>query len=501
MSAAVVIGTATAQSVADFSGASYNPFSIAFGTSPDETQKGWSSYNLGDIGGDLAFMQNLGITQIKTYSSGIASTPVNNSDILAYVTNFSSINSGIATGNTSQVATSLQTLNSIYVPGAAIAGTKWIVTQASALEMKTWVGTNVSGGTTGTNGTIGVNPTNDNSGALPTSVTLLAADGTSTQTVAIANAATYDLAMWDIEFAVMNAANARLNLTQPASGPTGSYGATAAGGLNSSYTLGLIIGNEINANNVTPTQAVDYIQFAQERRDAYGLTAAELPVTTSTNAAGVWQQASYAAVLAAVDKIVFYNNYGFTFDEAGQADGSTTVTPESAITNVVDNYNSFLQWLQDNGYSDIDAILGEHGWPSNSNDNASGSFNLTTEQAYFLGQDGEGGFEGALKQLAAAGATNFFFDMFDEPWKAANDPNNSERNFGIATATQSADRSDPNADPSDPSEVRSLKFSLESEFQGAFGESLPVPEPGALSLIGLGLLTAALARRKREAVH
>lgn len=494
---------AHAETVADYSGASYGSRSVTFsfdsGKPTSTSPKGAGNYNVIDINGDLDFMQANGVTRIKTYDSGLISQE-NWSEIDNYINSFSAVNSSPSTASTQ-----IMDMNGPFIQGG-VSGDKWIIGQAAAKQMKVYAGTNVSStmlsltpiGTqtsktvtlrTGTGAsdtkTVNINPLNY-------TYDRFAGSPTPTKTI------NYSMAHWDIELAIMNAANARVNI-QHAGGAN--YTATPQSGFNHQYTEALIIGNEVNANGLSDAQEIaDVMAFAVARRAAYGLTEAELPITTSTNAAGVYQSTDWQnLVLANVDDIAFYNDYGFGFT-SGQAAPGTTV--EDGITNVVGNYNSFVSWLSSNGFADITPMLGEHGWPSASliEDPSSTDYNSTNEGLYFFGKTGE--YDGSLQQLAEAGATSFFFEFFDEPWKGNNVGTSSEGYFGVATTTQSSSRADPNNDPDNPAGDRLIKDFTDPSIAGDLltTMNIQVPEPGHVAaLVGLaGILAVAWSRRKRR---
>lgn len=468
--------------VADFSGVSYSPYSIRY---TDNSQlKGFGAYDVGDINGDIAFMQQQGIKAVKTYNAGLTQgQPFN--QLEAYVNLFSTLNT-----NPAGAATTLATMNNEFaVGGGTITGTKWIIGQASANNMHYFAGTNVSGPM--------LDFVPDSQSAL--SVTLLNTDGITTRTVDITPASyqytdfsnqpqtiTYSAAHWDIEIAMMNIANGQMNIQAPADSES-SYSATPLGGINAATAMGLIVGNEVLSNDLTAAQVAQVMAFAKARRDAYGLTDHQLPITSSTNSPGNWQGDMANEVLPYVDGIIFYNTYGFPFDANGQAESGADVTPESGITNVINTHESFVQWLQANGHGHITPIIGEHGWPSNSEDNSFNSFNVDNERDYYLGTES---YEGILKRLSDLNVTNFLFEMFDEPWKGTGD--SSEAHFGIAVATQEQARD--SGEPWTYPQVRTMKFEGLDDLMG----TQVIPEPGVAGLlIAAGLLFGARRLRRR----
>ncbi|GHB90128.1 glycosyl hydrolase family 17 protein [Cerasicoccus arenae] len=476
--------TAHSAIVSDYSGASYSPYSIRY---TDNSQiKGFGDYNVGDITGDLQFMQTNGITRIKTYDAGLTQVQPF-SQIQAYITNFNAINS-----NPAGASSNIQTMNDPFaIGGGAITGNKWIMSQAAVAGLDVYQGTNVSSGMLSVPTGTQTNQT----------VTLLNSDGTTTRNVNVTpnsysytdfsgatKNVTYTMAHWDIELALMNIANGKIQIQQPASSG-GNYTATPLGGLNTANAKALIIGNEVlSTGGLTAPEVAQYMAFAKARRTDYGLTEADLPITSSTNSPGNWQGDMATDVLPYVDGVLFYNTYGFPFS-GGEASSGPGVTPENGIENVVMTQTDFAAWLATNAPT-VTAILGEHGWPSDSLDNGDNSFNITNEKEYFLG-DGST-YEGALKQLAAMGLTNFLFEMFDEPWKNSGNIGSSENHFGIATATQQAMRENPATDPSQYPEVRTMKFTGLSDELGS-----AIPEPRYYAMM-LGAVVLVICWRRRK---
>ena len=159
------------------------------------------------------------------------------------------------------VVTALQNLNNPFIAGASMAGTKWVTSEVAARGMKILQRTNASG----------TLYSSAPSGQSSLTVTLLQSSGTATRNVSItpqsyqytdfsgaSQTISYSDAHWDIELALMNIANGKMSLQQPASGP---YGATALGGTNSEATLGLIVGNEVNANGLTAAESAQLTFF------------------------------------------------------------------------------------------------------------------------------------------------------------------------------------------------------------------------------------------------
>lgn len=441
--------TPTPADIRTYNGAAYGAFPVEYTVTPTgpaaqaNNFKLFGEYTLGDIDGDLDFMLGQNITKVKTYAHVIWS-PVTNytQGLQQYIERWNTIN----TDPTAPAAlTALEDLNNPFESWSGIpSGTKWIIPQAAAKHVNVYATANVI------NGTIASTPAN-----MPATVDIKIRVNGVVQTVTVTPVNTslpggytsYTSAHWDVELAIASAANDRLQLTQPANSG-GSYGIAKLSGNNREYVQCLIIGNEVlSTGALTVTQVKDMVTFAKQRRDAYGLSVNDLPVTTSTNSLGNWRDTAMATdVLPLIEKFIFFNTYGMPFEsvsgtnQAGVTGLSTSNPGQSVGNNVIANIQAFKTWLAGTAYPGLVIHVGEHGYPtgtaaSDPND----LYNTTHANAYYQGKDA---YNGIFYDIAAEGdVVAFFFEIFNEPWKDTVFPTTgTENNWGIATASQETRR-------------------------------------------------------------
>lgn len=433
----------TPADIQQYNGAAFGTFPVEYPSVPSgqaNAIKLFAEYNLGDIEGELDYLQQQNVNQVKTYAHFVWAAVADYSPgISEYISQWNTINEN----PTSPAAkTALAYLNNPYQSGMNVpAGTRWIIPMAAAKGMEIFATANV------TSGTLASSPA-----GMPASVDLKYREGGQERTITVAltglnlpgGYTSYTSAHWDIELALWSIVNDRLSFSQPTSS-TGGYGISVPGKKNRDFVKALIIGNEVlSTANLTVTQVENLIKFAKNRRDAYGLNAAELPITTDTNSLGNWQRADMVSqVLPLIETYIFFNTYGMPFtsfnftNQASPTFNPPTTTPaKTAGENVINNISAFQAWLSGTSYSSLTIVVGEHGYPSSTAvSDPTHVYSTTNAAAYYCGDTG---YDGVLKAIAEKQVLCFFFEAFDEPWKDTTYPDTgTENHWGIATVGQS----------------------------------------------------------------
>ncbi|MEO0795100.1 MAG: hypothetical protein AAFX93_08060 [Verrucomicrobiota bacterium] len=427
----------------EYNGAAFGAFPVEYPTTPSGQSnaiKLFGEYTLGDIDGELAYIESQGVNKVKTYAHAVWSSISDyNSGLMQFIDGHNTINEG---PTTSAATTALATLNNPFDNWSSITGgTKWIIPMAAARGIDVFATANV------TSGTISTSPSN-----MPATVDIKYLSGGQTKTVTVTTTG-YSDAHWDIELALASIANDRLQFAQPTSS-SGSYSITTLSGSNRDYVKALIVGNEVlSTGGLTVSQVKDMVKFAKSRRSAYGLDS--LPITTSTNSLGNWQ-AMQTEVLHLIDTYIFFNTYGLPFtnvsgtNQASPTGLSTTNPAKSVGDNVISNIQAFKTWLAGTMQNSLIVVVGEHGYPSATKASDPNSIFDNKNAGYYYCGSSLPDYEGILSAIAKEQVLSFFFEPFDEPWKDLSNPTDGTENFwGIATAGQSERRVPSNQfDPS-----------------------------------------------------
>lgn len=437
----------TPADIQQYNGAAFGTFPVKYPSTPSgqaNAIKLFAEYTLGDIGGELDYLKQQNVNKVKTYAHAVWS-PVGayGNGIQQFIERHNTINSD---PTAAAAETALGLLNNPFEPWSSImAGTQWVVPMAAAKGIDVYVTANV------TSGTLAGVPS-----GMPASVDIKYRKGGQVKTVTVAltglslpgGYTSYTSAHWDIELALACIANDRLQFTQP-TGSSGSYGVTTLSGSNHDYVKALLIGNEVlSTANLTADEVANMIEFAKDRRTAYGLTKAELPITTDTNSLGNWQKADMVSkVLPKIETYIFFNTYGMEFasisgtNQASPNGLSTTNPAKSVGDKVISNITAFQTWLSGTSYGSLQVVVGEHGYPSTTAASDPNSlFSTTNAAAYYCGSTSPA-YDGVLKEIAKTGVLCFFFEPFDEPWKDQTYPNTgTESHWGFATVSQAARR-------------------------------------------------------------
>lgn len=176
----------------------------------------------------------------------------------------------------------------------------------------------------------------------------------------------------------------------------------------------LIVGNEnIGVNGVTVADTVALMDYAKAARTAAGFNASTLPVTT-VQQWGVLAGAANQALDQAAEGTIYANIYPF-FDA------------NTSITGAVAQFNADLTALRSAldgfGLSNLKIAVGETGWATAGTNptNTLGIPNFANANKYFD------------DYMAQVSLQTFFFEAFDEPWKAnpQTDPQSVEPHFGL----------------------------------------------------------------------
>jgi exo-beta-1,3-glucanase (GH17 family) len=213
----------------------------------------------------------------------------------------------------------------------------------------------------------------------------------------------------------------------------------------------LIIGNEsIGVNGVTVADMVSLMDYAKTQRTASGFTAATLPVTT-VQQWGVLAGAANQALSQAAEGSIYANIYPFF-------DANTSI--DNAIAQFHTDYDALRAALNGFGLGNLPISIGETGWATAGTNptNSLGTPNTVNALKYFN------------DYVAQVTVPTFFFEAFDEPWKAnpQTNPQSVEPHFGLPRTGIVG--SPPPVPPA------------------------PVPEPSSLLIAVLGLGTLAMTR-------
>ncbi len=213
----------------------------------------------------------------------------------------------------------------------------------------------------------------------------------------------------------------------------------------------LIIGNEsIGVNGVTVADMVSLMDYAKAQRTASGFTAATLPVST-VQQWGVLAGAANQALSQAAEGSIYANIYPFF-------DANTSI--DNAISQFHTDYDALRAALNGFGLGSLPIAIGETGWATagTNSTNPLGTPNTVNALRYFN------------DYVAQVTVSTFFFEAFDEPWKAnpQTNPQSVEPHFGLP-----APRLLGSPPPVPPA---------------------PVPEPPSLLMAVLGLVTFAVTR-------
>jgi MYXO-CTERM domain-containing protein len=210
-------------------------------------------------------------------------------------------------------------------------------------------------------------------------------------------------------------------------------------------------------NGVTVADMVSLMDYAKTRRSASGFTAATLPVTT-VQQWGVLAGPANQALSQAAEGSIYANIYPFF-------DANTSI--DNAISQFHTDYDALRAALNSFGLGSLPIAIGETGWATAGTNptNSLGTPNTANALTYFN------------DYVAQVTVPTFFFEAFDEPWKAnpQTNPQSVEPHFGLPST--------------------------------GFGSPPPVPpspasEPSSLLMAVLGLGTLAVMRfgmtRRRE---
>ncbi|WP_309396175.1 hypothetical protein [Cerasicoccus maritimus] len=428
-----------------YNGAAFGAFPVEYPSTPSGQStkiKAFGEYTLADIDGELGYIQSLGVNQVKTYAHAVWA-PFGQYDqgLQQYIEGWNTINSN---PNSTTAATPLGQLNNPFANWSfATVGTKWVIPLAAERGMEMFATANVSSGTLASSPT-GVPATVDIKYRVKGTLKTMTVDTTG-----------YTSAHWDVELALAAIANDRLTLTQPTTS-TGSYSVATKSGQNRTYVKALIIGNEVlSTGGMTAAQVKTMVAFAKTRRDAYGLTKAELPITTCTNSLGNWQNMQ-SDVLPEIETYIVFNTYGMPFVSVGGTNqasptGLSTTNPAKSVGDqVITNIQAFKAWLATTAQNGLTVVVGEHGYPSKTvASDPNDLFNNTHAGEYYCGSTSPA-YEGVLNAIAEEGVLAFFFEAFDEPWKDLTYPTDGTENYwGVATVSQTERRVPSNIyDPS-----------------------------------------------------
>jgi exo-beta-1,3-glucanase (GH17 family) len=213
----------------------------------------------------------------------------------------------------------------------------------------------------------------------------------------------------------------------------------------------LIIGNEsIGVKGVTVGDMVSLMDYAKTQRTASGFTAATLPVTT-VQQWGVLAGAANQALSQAAEGSIYANIYPFF-------DANTSI--DNAIAQFHTDYDALRAALNGFGLGNLPISIGETGWATAGTNptNSLGTPNTVNALKYFN------------DYVAQVTVPTFFFEAFDEPWKAnpQTNPQSVEPHFGLPRTGIVG--SPPHVPP------------------------VPAPEPSSLLMAVLGLGTLAVTR-------
>ena len=221
----------------------------------------------------------------------------------------------------------------------------------------------------------------------------------------------------------------------------------------------LIVGNEsIGVNGVTVADMVSLMGYAKTQRTAAGFTAATLPVTT-VQQWGVLAGPANQALSQAAEGAIYANIYPFF-------DANTSI--DNAIPQFHTDYDALRAALNSFGLGSLPIAIGETGWATAGTNptNPLGTPSTANALTYFN------------DYVAKVTASTFFFEAFDEPWKAnpQTDPQSVEPHFGLPS------RGFAGSPPPLPPE--------------------PAPAPSSLlmAILGLGVLSvtrSGMIRRRR----
>ena len=179
----------------------------------------------------------------------------------------------------------------------------------------------------------------------------------------------------------------------------------------------LIVGNEsIGANGVTVADMVSLMEYAKIQRTAAGFKAETLPVST-VQKWGVLAGPANKALSQAAEGAIYANIYPFF-------DANTAI--DNAIAQFHSDYVALRTALNSFGLDGLTIAIGETGWATVGTNptNALGTPSTANALRYFN------------DYVAQVTASTFFFEAFDEPWKAnpQTDPQSVEPHFGLPSA-------------------------------------------------------------------
>jgi len=176
----------------------------------------------------------------------------------------------------------------------------------------------------------------------------------------------------------------------------------------------LIVGNEsIGVNGVTVADMVSLMDYAKAQRTAAGFNAATLPVTT-VQQWGVLAGPANQDLSKAAEGAIYANIYPFF-------DANTSI--DNAITQFHSDYDALRMALNSFGLGSLPIAIGETGWATAGTNliNPLGTPSTANALKYFN------------DYVAQVTASTFFFEAFDEPWKAnpQTNPQSVEPHFGL----------------------------------------------------------------------
>lgn len=194
---------------------------------------------------------------------------------------------------------------------------------------------------------------------------------------------------------------------------------------NDYVALGIVVGVEpIGLQGIAMSKVVEFINYAKSKRDAAGLTAAQMPVTTSEQM-GVLTGPEHKDVITAVEGVILANTYPVL---------ACNITIETAITDPDWGLNKRYDLLRDQinsyGLTDLTIHVGETGWPT------AGTIDPPATGCSVA----KTGVENQEKYLAAVGdwvktkdpnMTVFMFEAYNELWKGNCDTSNKDANWGM----------------------------------------------------------------------
>jgi exo-beta-1,3-glucanase (GH17 family) len=176
----------------------------------------------------------------------------------------------------------------------------------------------------------------------------------------------------------------------------------------------LIVGNEsIGVSGMTVADMVSLMDYAKTQRTAAGFTAATLPVTT-VQQWGVLAGPANRALSQAAEGAIYANIYPFF-------DANTSI--DNAIAQFHTDYDALRTALNGFGLGSLPIAVGETGWAT-AGENPTNTIGMpTTANALRYFND----------YVAQVTASTFFFEAFDEPWKAnpQTAPKSVEPHFGL----------------------------------------------------------------------